>query len=219
MTVRVYRKRAEQDGIDVERMVAFYASFGFDVVPVDGLGRSHDRNGEKIRECRGCHTRKPAEDFAQYVLSSGRVGRRSPYCRACEEKTPRRERERLVKKAWKDGEPKRPRLAGSVRTCRECKIEQPIAEFACSGGQYFVHCATCRTTPVRECETCAGKFPLPEFAFTKPGVRPGHTRRTSGIVSRNCRECRAASPKAQAWATRRARQQSETAVNTSPGTV
>lgn len=212
--MRVFRKNAEIDGVNVERMAQWYAAFGFEVVAVDGAGRkAADRTGKGPRECRGCHETKPGEDFAQYVLTSGRMGRRSPYCRTCEEETPREERERLVRMAQRErrndrgpreqeGKPR----AGQDRQCRECHLVQPIAEFACSGGQYFVHCQTCRTTPVRECETCAGRFPMTEFAFVKPGVRPEHTRRTSGIVSRNCRSCREFSPQARAWATRKARQ-------------
>lgn len=225
--IRIFRKNAEADGLNVESMTEWYAAFGFEVLAVDGAGRkAADRTGRGPRECRGCHETKPGEQFAQYVLPSGRKGRRSPYCQTCEEETPREERERLVRRAWKEqnGDQRNttrgdaPR-AGQDRQCRECQTVQPIAEFACSGGQYFVHCRTCRTTPVRECETCAGRFPMTEFAFVKPGVRPDHTRRVSGIVSRNCRSCREFSPQAKAWATRKARQQSETPGNTGPGKV
>jgi hypothetical protein len=89
VTVRVYRKAAEKDGVNVDRMTAYYKSFGFEVVPVEGEGGTYrEWRGNFDRVCRGCNVKKAADEFAQYVLTSGRAGRRSPYCRPCEEVRP-----------------------------------------------------------------------------------------------------------------------------------
>lgn len=224
---------ASRDGINVERLIQFYAHWGHTVVTSDRVGRT-----KTAKTCAVCGKNQPLENFPQAIREDGLGGRRSRNCQDCTAAQPTPlERRRLAaerlqrekKEAAAQGitvERLRERKnrgtyvpMGDVpsadtrppRTCRECHQDKPLADFAPTRkGQFHADCVACRTTPVRECQTCFEVKPLEEFTYNRAGKTVA-TRRSSGVVSANCLPCRKASPQGRAYAARLAREAAERA--------
>lgn len=225
---------AREHGINVERLIAFHAHWGFTVTTSDRVGRT-----KTSKTCACCGKNRTLEDFPQTMREDGQGGRRSRNCKDCinilptsaeRRKIADKRRRRDTREAAKRGitvdqlrernnRGTYARIADAPstdtrppRTCRECHQEKPLADFkpVRPQGQFHADCVSCRTSPVRECQNCFEVKPLEEFTYNKAGKTVA-TRRSSGVLSENCLPCRKASPQGRGYAARLARQAAESA--------
>lgn len=222
---------AREHGINVERLVAFHARWGFTVTTSDKVGRT-----QTAKTCSCCGKNRPLEDFPQVMREDGQEGRRLRNCQDCIDILPTSaERTKIARRRWKEDKQEAERQGISVdrlrerknrgnykkvddtpsadtrppRTCRECHQDKPLDDFKPERkGQFHADCVSCRTSPVRECQSCFEVKPLEEFTYNKTGKTVA-TRRSSGVLSDNCLPCRKASPQGRGYAARVAREAAE----------
>jgi hypothetical protein len=77
-TIIINATIAREHGINVERLIAFHARWGFTVTTSDRVGRT-----KTSKTCACCGKNRPLEDFPQAVREDGQGGRRSRNCEEC----------------------------------------------------------------------------------------------------------------------------------------
>lgn len=108
---------AQEHGINVERLVAFHARWGFTVTTSNKVGRTRT-----AKTCSCCGNNRPLEDFPQITRDDGQKGRRSRYCQGCIEVLPTSaDRLKVSRRRWREDKKEAERQGISVDRLRERK--------------------------------------------------------------------------------------------------